>query len=144
MLLIGLAIAFGLAILWMAVVQFFPKAAVWVAFGLAVILLILASLACFLGANSHFSDSKGLAIFFGVLFFAFLVLLVFYVCMHRKQLEVCGCFLEVATDCLKDNLPALLYLLLFTALTFLFIVLLVFEYLSFASANAPVLNGLYY
>jgi hypothetical protein len=50
----------------------------------------------------------------------------------------------VASDCLRANLSSILHLLLFTALTILFIVLLIYEYISFASASAPVLQGLYY
>jgi hypothetical protein len=93
MALIGLGVAFGLALLWMGVVQFFPKAAVWVAFVVASILLIIAALLCFLGANSHFAENKGLAIFFGILFVVFLGLLLLYVCLHKQQLSLCGCFL---------------------------------------------------
>jgi hypothetical protein len=41
-------------------------------------------------------------------------------------------------------MTSLLHILLFTVLTILYIVLLIYEYLSFASAPAPVLHGLYY
>lgn len=91
--LIGLGVAFGLALLWMVVVQCLPKMAVWVGFGLAAVLLIIAALLCFLGAGSHFAENKGLAIFFGILFLVFFGLLVFYACLHKKQLSLCGCFL---------------------------------------------------
>ncbi len=93
MALIGLGVAFGLALLWMGVVQFFPRAAVWVAFGVASVLLIIAAILSFLGAGSHFADNKGLAIFFGILFMVFFGLLLLYVCLHKRQLSLCGCFL---------------------------------------------------
>jgi hypothetical protein len=126
MVLIGLGIAFGLAILWMVFVQFLPRVAVWAAFAIAAVLLIVGAVLFFLGANTHFADNSGLAIFFGILCLLFFALLVFYVCLHKRQLDICGCFLEVATDCLRDNLSGVLHLLLFTALSVLFIVLLVF------------------
>lgn len=144
MVLIGLGVAFGLALLWMLLVQFLPRVAVWAAFAIAALLLVVGAVLFFVGADSHFADNKGLAIFFAILFLLFFALLVFYVCLHKRQLEVCGCFLEVAADCLRENLSSVLHLLLFTALTVLFIVLLVFEYLAFASASAPALEGLYY
>lgn len=55
MLLIGVGVVFGLALIWMIIVQCLPRAAVWLAFALAAVLLIVASVLCFLGANSHFS-----------------------------------------------------------------------------------------
>lgn len=142
--LIGLGVAFGLTLLWMVVVQFFPKAAVLVSFGLSSVLLIIAALLCFLGGGSHFAENKGLAIFFGIIFLVFLGLLVFYFCLHKRQLSLCGCFLEVAGHCLRANLASLLHIILFTILTIIFIILLIYEYLSFASSPAPVLYGLYY
>jgi hypothetical protein len=72
------------------------------------------------------------------------IMLVCYLFLHRKQVTLSGCFLDVASDCLQQNLKAVLHLLLFTALTVLFIVLLIFEYLSFSSASPPTPNGLYY
>ena len=58
-------------------------------------------------------------------------------------MTLCGCFLEVASDCLQENLKAILHLILFTALTVLFTALLIYEYLSFSSASPPTPNGLY-
>lgn len=126
MLLIGVGVTFGLALLWMLLVQFLPRAAVWIALGVSAALLLLAAVYCFLGAHSHFSEDSGLAIVVGIVFILFFLLIILYVCFHKRQVELCGCFLEVATDCLRDNLRSLLYLLLFISLTILFIVLLVF------------------
>ena len=144
MLLAGVGIAFGVALLWAIIVQCLPKVAVWVAFILASVLLLVAAVLCFTQSGSTFSEDRGWVIFFGIIFVLFFILLVSYVCFHRKQVALCGCFMEVAADCLRQNLKAILHLLLFAALSFLFILLLIYEYLSFSSASEPTLKGLYY
>jgi hypothetical protein len=83
---IGLGISFGLSIIWMVLVYFLPKVVVWAMFILSAATLIVASILCFVGASNHFSDNKGLAIFFGILFIVLVVLLVLYLCLHRRQL----------------------------------------------------------
>lgn len=140
----GIAITFGIALIWLLVVQFLPHVAIFLAFFISAVLLIIAAIIAFTGANTHFSDFKGWAIFFGVVFVLLLILLIYYVCAHKKQLKLCGCFLDVAGDCFKKNLTILLFVLLFLALTVGFIVLIIFQYLAFSSYGTPVLSGVYY
>lgn len=142
-LLTGLGIAFGFSIIWMLIVQFLPKYAIWMMFFISAALLIVAACISFIGSGSHFAENQGLAIFFGIIFVFFFLLLVYYLCVHRRQLEICSCFLEIAADCFKENLTSVLYILLFIILTISFVVLLVFEYLAFSSGK-PTQNGVYY
>lgn len=99
-LLIGLAISFGISMIWMTMVHFMPKIAIWTVFILSAVLLVIASIIAFYGAGNHFAESKGWAIFFGILFIFLLGLLILYVCTHYKQLQICACFLEVSVNCL--------------------------------------------
>lgn len=143
-LLIGLAISFGLSLFWMLLVHFLPYFSIWVVCILSSIFLIIASVIAFYGSTNHFAESKGWAIFFGIVFVILLILLISYVCINYKQLQICSCFIDIATDCLRSNLASLLFILLFAALTVLFCILLVFQYLAFSSRNAPALNGIFY
>lgn len=54
-LLIGLAIAFGISLFWMLLVQFLPKFAIWVMFIFSAVLLIIASVIAFYGSGNHFA-----------------------------------------------------------------------------------------
>ncbi len=81
---IGLAISFGLSLLWIILVQFLPKFTIWVIFILSAVLLIIASIIAFYGSGNHFAEDKGWAIFFGVVLILFFILLVYYVCTHYK------------------------------------------------------------
>ena len=136
-LLIGVAIAFGLAIIWFILALCLPKIAVWLAvFGAAVLLLVTAII-FFIASNNSLSAGKGWAIFFGIICVLLMLLLVLYACFHSKQLKVCGAFLDVGADCIRANCAVLLYIPLFVAFTFLFGILTVFEYLAFASTGSP-------
>jgi hypothetical protein len=139
----GIAITFGIAIIWLLVVQFLPHIAIFLALFISAALLIIAAIITFTGASTHFSDFKGWAIFFGVVFLLLLILLIYYVCAHKRQLKLCGCFLDVAGDCFKKNLTIILFVLLFLVLTVGFIILIIFQYLAFSSYNTPVLAGVY-
>jgi hypothetical protein len=56
MLLVGVGIAFAVALLWSVFVHLLPKVAVWAAFILASLLLLAAAVLCFTGSGTHFSD----------------------------------------------------------------------------------------
>lgn len=140
----GIGITFGIAFIWLIIVQCLPHFVIFLAFFVSAVLLVIAAIIAFVGANTHFIDFKGWAIFFGVGFVLLLILLIYYVCAHKKQLKLCGCFLDVAGDCFKKNLTIIFYVILFLALTVGFIVLIIFQYLAFSSYGAPVQNGVYY
>jgi hypothetical protein len=128
----------------MLLVQFQAKMAIWAMFFLSAALLIIASITFFAASGTHLAENQSLAIFLGIVFIILLILLVYYACLYRKQLSLSACFLYIAGDCLKSNLSSLLYILMFIALTFLFCILIIYQYLSFSSSKAPTLNGVFY
>lgn len=51
-LLISFGISIGLSILWMLLVQYLPNVMVWVAFGLAIVLLIITAIVFLVDSHS--------------------------------------------------------------------------------------------
>lgn len=95
-LLIGVAISSGLSLLWLLLVQFLPKIAVWAAVLLASALLLVTAIIFFTSSSNHLVDESGWAITLGVVCILILALIVFYAVCHRKQLDICAKFLEIA------------------------------------------------
>jgi hypothetical protein len=140
-LLVGVGISFGLSIIWLLLVQFLPKAMFWVALLLAAVMLFIAMLVFLIGAGSTLVDGQGWAIIIGIVCLVLLVAVVLYAFLNRKQIYLAGCFLEVASESLKEHLSTLIWVPIFIALSFLFGWLLVFEYIAFASAGTPYLSS---
>jgi len=135
--LIGLGIATGISLIWMILVQFLPKIMVWVAFILAIILLVITAIVFLIDNSTKLNHVNGWAIFIAIVCLILALVLIFYVVVHRRRIKICGAFLKHATTMLKENCKTFLYIPLFMLLTFLFGVLTVFEYLAFSSLSEP-------
>lgn len=98
---IGLGIATGISLLWMILVQFLPKIMVWVAFALAIIMLIITGIVFLVDNNTMLRNAKGWAIFLGIVCLLLALLLIFYVVVNRRRIKLCGAFLKHATTMLK-------------------------------------------
>jgi hypothetical protein len=122
----GLGIAFGLSLIWLALVQFIPKAVYWIALLTAALMLLVAMLVFFIGSGNTLVEGQGWAILLGIICLALLVAVVLYAIFNRKQIYLVGCFLEIAGDYLKQNWSTLIWVPIFIGLTFLFGLLTVF------------------
>lgn len=71
----------------------------------------------------------------GLLCIAIMIAIIFYACVFRARLSVAGAFLEQATKFVSENKKTLLWIPLFIIFTFLFGILIVFEYLAYVSST---------
>lgn len=140
LLLIGLGIATGISLIWMLLVQFLSKFIVWVALGMAVLLLLITSIVFLVHNSTKLKDSQGWAIFLAILGLIIAFLIVFYVIVHRRRINICGAFLKHSTTMLKENWKTFLYIPIFMVLTFIFGILTVFEYIAFSSYSQPTFD----
>lgn len=76
----------------------------------------------------------------GLVCLAFLVAVILYAIFNRKQIYIVGCFLEIAGDYLKQHWSTLIWVPIFIGITFLFGLLVVFQYLAFSSSGSLTLN----
>lgn len=98
---IAFGISLGLGLLWMILVQCFPKTMIWVACILAPILLVILGIVLLVNSGTRLSSSTGWAIILGIIAFVFALLLMYFACRHGKQIKTCGIFLQNATLMLK-------------------------------------------
>jgi hypothetical protein len=96
--LIGVGISFGLSLIWLALVQFFPKAVFWIALLIAAFILFVAMLVFFIGSGNTLVDGQGWAIIFGIVCLGLLIAVILYGIFNRKAIYLTGCFLEVAGE----------------------------------------------
>ena len=134
-LLMAVGISVFISLIWMLLVQFLPRIAIWIGFILAIILLLIAAIIFFTSAKSYLYDAGDWSIVMGIFCVIFLIMLLGYVFMHRSKISLAGRFLEVAGQSLCANITKFLYIPLFIAITFLFGILLVFQYLAFSSTQ---------
>jgi hypothetical protein len=137
----GLGISFCLSLLWMLVVQLWPRVGVWVAVVVAALLLVATSLVLFANSATHLSNYSGFAIFLGILCIVLFILIVFYAVFHSKQLTTSTRFIEISADFLSQNKATFIYIPIFIVLSLLFSSLIVFEFLAFASHSTPTLSA---
>jgi hypothetical protein len=119
-------ISIGISVLWMLLVHYLPKIMVWVAFVLAIILLVITAILFFVDNNDSLVRGAGWSIVLGLLALAIAILLIIYLVAHRRRITYCSIFLQNATQMLKDKCIIILYILLFMVLTILFCMLIVF------------------
>jgi len=124
----------------MLLVHFLPKIAVWVAFVLAIILLTITAIVFFVDSRSSLSKATGWGIFLAILALVIALILLFYLIVHHKKISYCSIFLANASLMLKEKCITFFYILLFMVLTFVFSILIVFQYLAFSSVAAPTFN----
>ena len=136
-----MAIAVGLGIIWLILALCIPNGMVWVAVIGATVLLLVTAIVFFIASGNELVAGQGWAIILGIVCLVFMLLMLFYAFFHSTQLKLCAAFLELGANCIKENLIILLYIPLFVAITFVFGILTVFEYLAFASAGEPTLSS---
>ena len=142
---IPLAISFGL--LYLVLVQFFPKCMVWIALiGAGVSLLVLGVLILY-DYSSIWHSYKGLRIFLGVLSIILAVVMFSIIWTYRGQIALCEIFLRYSGIFLRYYSPKLFVLIpVFTVFTILLMSLCLYMHNSFYNYYVPNLHpsGNYY
>jgi hypothetical protein len=100
-LLISFGIAIGLGIIWMVLVHYCPKVMVWVAFILAILMLIGTAVLFFMNIGYQLSQAKGWAIFLGVVAVIMALIIALYIIMHRNRIHYCAVFLDNACKMIR-------------------------------------------
>ncbi len=99
--LISVGISVGISIIWMLFVQFLPKIAIWVAFALAIVLLIITAMVFFFDAQRQLARATGWAVFLALFALLIAIILIFYIIVHNRRISYCGIFLQNATYMIK-------------------------------------------
>ncbi len=96
-LLISFGIAVAIGIIWMLLVHFLPRIMVWAAFILAVIVLLITLILFLVDARDSLHRYTGWAIFLSIVWAVLAILLLSYLCMHRRVISFCSVFLQNAS-----------------------------------------------
>ena len=134
---ICLGISFGISLLWMILTLFIPKVMVWVAFILAIALLILTAILFLIDHRTSLANANGWNVPLAILAFIIAIALVIFLIKNRKQISYSSIFLKNASEVIRSKWALLLYVLLFIVLTFIFGILIVFQFLAFSSSTNP-------
>lgn len=137
-LLIGLAISIALSALWMLLTQCLTRVVIWLSIILSIILLLITAIVLFTGTNQTLSDAGAWPVFFGIICILLLLVVLYYAFFHRNRITLASRFLEIAGSSLISSKLIFLNIVVFVGITFLFGILVVFEYLAFSSAAEPV------
>ena len=142
---IPLALCFGL--LYLIMVQFFPKCMVWTSLFLAGVSLLGLSVLVFLDWSVIWRTHRVMQIVLGIvlLFLGFTMISVVWV--YRGQIALCDIFLKYAGIMLRYYSPLLFAMIpVFTIVTVLFMLLCNFQHNCFYNYYPPVLEpaGNYY
>ena len=89
----GLWIAFVLSLIWLALVQCFPKAVYWIGLILALFMLLVGMFVFWIGSGNTLVEGQGWAIIMGLICLGVFIILILYSWWHRKQIYITGCFL---------------------------------------------------
>lgn len=125
-LLASFGISFAISLLWMLLVHYLPRIMVWVAFILAIILLVITAIVFLVDSKTSLLRASGWGIFLGLLAIVIAILLLLYLIIHNRSLSYCSIFLQNAKLMLTSKCIIVLYILLFLVLTILFCILIVF------------------
>ena len=127
LILISMAVSFGLSVIYMILVQFLPRIMNFVAV-IAGLILMIALMICIALYDTDYTKSKW-AVF--VVLLILVVVTVGTVFFNWNGWSVHGLFLDEATKMVCDRLEALLYIPLFLIMATGFVFLLLFEFRSF-------------
>lgn len=100
-LLISVGISVGISILWMLLVHYCPRIAVWIAFVLAIVLLVITAIVFFVDARTALSNATGWGIFLAILCIIVALVLLFYLIVHNQRIKYCAVFLANASTMIK-------------------------------------------
>jgi hypothetical protein len=110
---------------------------VWVGVVLSMILMLIAGILFLVNNDKTLVDGSGWAIFIGLLCLALFFVMLYHIVVHRKTITICGKFLYNSTLFLSERLTAIIYIPIFVGLSFLFGLLIMFQYLAFSSSSDP-------
>lgn len=135
---LGLALLLG--IVYFISIQFIPNFVVWVGMIFGGIGLIL------LGGILFVDDSYSLITYhpsiktIAVVLTLCGILLLGFTWWSNHQIKVCSVFVDSATIFLRNSFSTILYIPLFIIITFAFIALIIFQYLSYSASKDVYVN----
>ena len=100
-LLICVGISTVISILWMLLVQYCTKIAVWLAFVLAIVLLIVTAIVFFVDSRSAMQRAPGWGILMAILAIAIAIILIYYLAVNHRRINYCIVFLQNASLMIK-------------------------------------------
>ena len=85
----------------MLLVQYCTRIAVYLAFGLAIVLLIITAIVFFVDNRSAMSKAPGWGILMALLAIIIAIILVYYLAVHHRRIRYCIIFLQNASTMIK-------------------------------------------
>lgn len=92
-LLISFGISVGISLLWMLLTHYLPRFVTWIAFVLAIILLVITAIVFLVDSRTALIRATGWGIFFGLLAIIIALILLFYLIVHNKRIKYTSIFL---------------------------------------------------
>jgi hypothetical protein len=140
--LLSLVIGVSLGLLYLALTLCFPKLITQAVFFLAFILILIAAILILSRPVLIFSLSKnGWNIFLAILLIFFAFALLIYAFCYKKEIELASIFMYHSNKFLKESPAVFGYIALFLVLSFGLIVLCIWQYIAFGTANDPYLTA---
>lgn len=87
--------------------------------------------------RSAWSQYPGLRVFVGLLFLLLAITVLVMTFIYRKHLQLCGVLIKYATRFLADSFCVYMYLPAFLLATVLLLLLFMWQYVAFSTANEP-------
>lgn len=142
-LLICLGIAVVLSIIFLILVQFFPKPMSQAVVYLGFLIVLAVAVLIFLYPTSNTTGQ----IVVGIILAILAILILATILCHRSSIKICGAFLAESTRFVKDNPCVLVYIPIFILLLAGFLVMMLQEYRSFMTSGTATFDAsssLYY
>jgi hypothetical protein len=125
---------FLVGLLYLALVGCFPKYMTLLSFGLG-FLVLLASGLYIIFQNVHLFGNNIWTVILAVLLILLGIAYVFYMIFYRKQIELGSIFIHHSNNFLRESYLVFLYIPLFLCFTIGFLVLIVWQFIAFGTAN---------
>lgn len=130
--LLSLLIGLCIGIIYLVLSLCCPKFIIYLAFIGVFILLMFAGIFV-LAKPVRIFDPIGWNVVFGIVLIIVALMFIIYMACYRKELELCGIFMQHAAKFLKETPIVFLYIPLFLLLTFGLIVLIIWQYIAFGT-----------
>lgn len=100
-LLISVGISVFISLVFLLLVHYCTKIAVWLAFGLAIVLLVVTAIVFFVDTRSAMSKAPGWGVILAILALVIAIILIFYLAVHNRRISYCIVFLQNAAQMIK-------------------------------------------
>lgn len=141
----SLLIGFLVGLLYLAVVGCFPKYMPLITFGLAFLVLLASGLYICL-RPVHLFGSTVWTIILAFVLILFGIAYVLYIIFYRRDIDLGSILVHHSNNFLKESYLVYFYIPLFLVFTILFLILIIWQFIAFGTANYPTFerNTIYY